>query len=132
MGRRKCSGQRKILYSPSKKAIPCSTKNGKKSDSERNIFLDGDRVDASNSTGHLGIKRDITGKDDNDCRIDLGGKTAYSLMGAGFHGDSRLRAAQNCHIWSTFAIPRLLYGLEVQLLKKKKISQILRGSRGIA
>ena len=50
-------------------------------------------------------------------------------MGAGFHGDSRLRAAQNGHIWSTFVIPRLLYGLEVQLLKKKDIANLERFQR---
>lgn len=100
------------------RVILCSITGGKRSDSELNIFLGGDRVDASNSTVHLGIQRDTTGKVDIEGRIDLGRKTAYSLMGAGFHGGNGLRAAQNGHIWSTFVIPRLIYRLEVQLFKK--------------
>ena len=45
-------------------------------------------------------------------------------MGAGLHGGSGLKATQNGHIWSTFVIPRLLYDLEVQLLKRKDIENL--------
>ena len=41
-------------------------------------------------------------------------------MGAGFHGGSGLKAVRNGHVWSTFVVPRLLYGIECQLLKKKE------------
>ena len=56
---------------------------------------------------------------DIEGKLSLGRKTAYSLMGAGCHGGSGLKAAKNGHIWLTFVIPRLLYGVECQLLKKK-------------
>ena len=39
---------------------------------------------------------------------------------------SWLKATQNGHIWSTFVIPRLLYGLEIQLLKRKNLEKFQR------
>ena len=54
----------------------------------------------------------------------MGQATAYSLMGAGSHGGNGLRAAQNGHVWSIFIIPRLFYGLDVQLLKKKDFDNL--------
>ena len=59
----------------------------------------------------------------------LGRKTAYSLMGAGLHGGSGLKATHNGRIWSTFVIPRLLYDLEVQLLKRKDIENLEKFQR---
>ena len=50
-------------------------------------------------------------------------------MGAGFHGGSGLKAAQNGHVWSMFVIPRLLYSLDVQLLKKKDIENLEKFQR---
>ena len=86
-------------------------------------------MDVSNSIVHLGIQTDITGKVYIEGRIDLRRKSVYSLMGAGFHWGNGLRAAQNGHIWSTFVIPRLLYGLKVQLLKKQDIANLERFQR---
>ena len=100
--------------------------SGRKSDSELNIFLSGDRVDITDSTVHLGIQRNTCRKVDIEGKIILGRKTAYSIMGVGFHAGCGLKAAQNGHIWTMFVIPRLLYGLDVQLLKKKDIENLER------
>ena len=40
-----------------------------------------------------------------------------------------LKAAKNGHIWSTFVIPRLLYGVECQLLKKKDMESLEKFQR---
>ena len=50
-------------------------------------------------------------------------------MGVSFHGGSRMKAAQNGHVWSMFVIPRLLYCLDVQLLKKKDIENLEKFQR---
>ena len=50
-------------------------------------------------------------------------------MGAGLHGGSGLKATQNGHIWSIFIIPRLLYGIEVQLLNRKDIQNLEKFQR---
>ncbi|MCG7892397.1 MAG: reverse transcriptase family protein, partial [Candidatus Thiodiazotropha endolucinida] len=101
----------------------------KRQDLEMDIFLSGNKVDVTDSATHLGIVRNTSGNADITGRISLGRKTAYSLMGAGFHGGNGLKAAQNGHIWSTFVIPRLLYGLDVQLLKKRDIENLEKFQR---
>ena len=40
-------------------------------------------------------------------------------MGVGFHSGNGLKLCLNSFIWSTFVLPRLTYGLEVFLLRKK-------------
>ena len=45
-----------------------------------------DKIKNSNSATHLGIVRNVDGKPDIDEKINLSRKTAYSLMGVGFHG----------------------------------------------
>ena len=53
--------------------------------------------------------------------MSLGRKTAYSFKGIGFPWGSVLKPAQNGRILSIFVIPRMLYGLDNQSLKKKDI-----------
>ncbi|MCG8110719.1 MAG: reverse transcriptase family protein, partial [Candidatus Thiodiazotropha endolucinida] len=101
----------------------------KNKDTDFDIFLSGERVDKTDSAVHLGILRSTSGAVDVEGKIALGRKTAYSLMGAGFHGGNGLKAYQNGHIWSTFVVPRLLYGLEVQLLKKRDIENLEKFQR---
>ena len=92
---------------------------------------DGDHDEAINfsDTDSDDIVRNINGKPDIDEKINLGRKTAYSLMGAGFHGGGGLKPSQNGYIWSTFVVPRLLYGLETLLLTKKDIDCLERFQR---
>ena len=51
-----------------------------------NIFLTGDMVDITDSTVYLGIQRITCRKVDIEGKITLERKTAYSIMGVGFHG----------------------------------------------
>ena len=103
-------------------------KSGRRDDSELNIFLNGERVDITDQAVHLGIQRNTSGRADIEGKTTLGKKTAYSLMGAGFHGGSGLEAAQN-DVWSMFVIPKLIYGLDVQFLKKKDIENLEKFQR---
>ena len=69
---------------------------------------------------HLGIKRDVSGKVSVEDKVSLGRRTAYSLMGAGFHSVDGLKLSQNAHFWSTFVVPCIVYGLEAVLLSRKE------------
>ena len=60
--------------------------------------LAGQNVTSESSTVHLGIKRDVSGKVNVEKKGTLGRKTAYSLMGAGFHSVNGLKTSQNSHI----------------------------------
>ena len=51
--------------------------------------------------------------------VSFGRRTAYSLMGAGFHSLSGLKSSQNAHLWFSFVVPRIVYGLEAVLLNRK-------------
>ena len=98
---------------------------GRKKKPDLDIFLSGDRVDITDSAVHLGIVRNTSSKVDIEGKITLGRKTASSLMGAGFHGGGGgLKPSQNGHIWTTFVIPRLLYGLDTLLMKNKDIQTL--------
>ena len=78
-----------------------------------------DQVQQSNQTKHLGIFRETSQK------INIEGRrTAYSLMGAGFHSINGLKQCVNGKLWSTHVIPRLLYGLEVLEMKQSDIKQL--------
>ena len=57
------------------------------------VFLYGTTVTAEDQTVHLDVHRHINCTPNTDEKINLGRRTAYSLMGAGFHGKSGL-------IWS--------------------------------
>ena len=100
-------------------------KFGGKDDSDLDVLLGDKNADVASSATHLGINRSATQMG----KLSLGRKTAYSLMGAGFHGSGGLKAAKSGHIWSTFVIPRLLYGVECQLLKKKDMESIEKFQR---
>ena len=63
-----------------------------------------DRIENSNTATHLGIARNVNGKPEIGEKINLGRKTAYSLMGAGLHGGGGLKPLQNGYIWSTFVV----------------------------
>ena len=45
-----------------------------------------EKIENINSTTHLGIVRHVNGKPEIDEKINLGRKTAYSLIGGGVHG----------------------------------------------
>ena len=51
-----------------------------------------------------------------DEKVNLGRRTAYSLMGAGFHGKSGLKQYIKANMWMKCVVPRLVYGLEWRFL----------------
>ena len=69
-----------------RRATSCGTSSEKKDNSDFDVFLGDTRVDVSASATHLGINRSTSQSVDIEGKISLGRKTAYSLMGAGFHG----------------------------------------------
>ena len=93
------------------------------------LVTSGDRIPCEDCTVHLGITRDNKNKVNIGEKLSLGRKTAYSLMGAGFHSVNGLKTCLNGHIWSTFVVPRVIYGLETLLLKKQDFENLERFQR---
>jgi hypothetical protein len=91
------------------------------------FYLNGCAIQQSSSLTHLGVDRhhnDSMADTFIEERISLGRRTAYSLMGAGFHGTNGISPAITVRIYQTYVIPRYLYGLEALVLKKKQIKQL--------
>ncbi|CAG2202476.1 unnamed protein product [Mytilus edulis] len=77
---------------------------------------------------HIGIDRDsreveatrtIIGN-----RLKTARQTSYALMGSGLHGLNGLNPEVSCKLWSTYVVPRLLFGLEIVNLSAKDISRL--------
>ena len=91
---------------------------------EPNINLYGDTVPVEDQTVHLGVSRSIKCTPNIDEKVNLGRRTAYSLMGAGFHGKSWLKQSIKANMWMKYVVPRLVYGLEVISMIKKDTTQL--------
>jgi hypothetical protein len=76
---------------------------------------------------HLGIKRcmdSISPDSLIDDRIQCSRRTAYSLMGAGLHGTNGLPPKISLKLYSTYVMPRLLFGLESLVLTNSQINRM--------
>jgi len=76
---------------------------------------------------HLGIDRYPDSMSPEDLitdRISLANRTAYALMGSGFHGVNGISPKVAIHIYQIYVLPRLLYGLEAVILKPSQIAEL--------
>ena len=76
------------------------------------------------STSHLGIERETNKPHPDafiDSRIALTCRTVHALMGTGLHGLNGLSPRVSRHIYLTFVIPRMLYGLEAINIRPKQL-----------
>ena len=76
----------------------------------------------------------MSGEVNFEGKVILGRKTAYSLIGAGFHSVNGLKNNKNFHGWSIFVVFRIVYGLEVLLLSNNELKfqgQSLRQIHGL-
>ena len=87
-------------------------------------MINGKTVPRENKTTHLGIERNTKCQPNTDEKVNLGRRTAYSLMGAGFNGKSCLKQCIKADMWRKYVVPRLIYGLEVHNLRKKDLQQL--------
>ena len=87
---------------------------------------------STESLTHLGIDRyanDPSPDVSIDDRLSLGRRSAYALMGSGFHGMNGISPAISIHIYRTYVLPRVLYGQEGTILKSKHITKLERFHR---
>ena len=78
-------------------------------------------VPVEDKTLHLGIHRSSDCTSNIDEKINLGRRTAYSRMSAGFHGKTGIKQSLKADMWRKYVMRRLIYGLEVQNIRKKDI-----------
>ncbi len=95
------------------------------------LEIDGENIPYCDESMHLGINRNTTNKLDVDHRIQLARRTMYALMGAGLHGKSGLAPHVSYHIWNTYALPRMLYGIDATIVKTSDIDKFEKFQRKI-
>ena len=103
----------------------------KKNSTDTCVTLDGEQIPRVLETVHLGIDRNTISFVDIKKKLQLGRRTLYSLMGAGAYGNSGLNPPVSFHMWKTFALPRMLYGLEVSNLRRSDTVQLESLQRSI-
>ena len=90
-------------------------------------LLNGNVIETTESITHLGIQR-FAGRYDPDeaveDRISLARRTAYSLMGTGFHGTNGITPEYSINIYRTYVYPRLVYGLEAITISTKHLTAL--------
>ena len=103
----------------------------KKSSNDSIVTLDGEEIPNVAETIHLGIDRNLGSQTDIKKKVQLGRRAMYSLMGAGAYGNSGLNPQVSIHMWKTFALPRMLYGLEISRLRNSDTMQLEALQRSI-
>ncbi len=59
-----------------------------------------------------------------DAKVESARKTAYALMGVGLHGINGLDPGTAVHLVKTYILPKLLYGLDSVILRRKDIDEL--------
>ena len=91
---------------------------------DASYIMNGVEMSQVRHSTHLGIHRDSNNRANIAEKVSLGRRTAYSLMGAGLHCGNGLKQSVCGKLWSTYVVPRLLYGLEVLDLTGKDIKAL--------
>ena len=92
-------------------------------------YLNGTAIPCTEKLTHLGIDRysdSITPSQVVPGRISLASRTAYALMGSGFHGMNGISPKVSTHIYQIYmyVMSRLMYGLEAVILKPGQIAEL--------
>ena len=83
---------------------------------QSNIYtFGGKEISRVNNLKHLGITRTTNGKVNLEERLKTGRQTIYALLGSGLHDRVGMSPIVLQKIWKTYAVPRYIYGLEVQV-----------------
>ena len=79
-----CAGRNRYGIHPTRSYV-LTYSNGHQGMQKATYTMGEDQVQQSNQTKHLGIFREASQKINTEKKVSLGRRTAYSLMGAGFH-----------------------------------------------
>jgi hypothetical protein len=95
--------------------------------SEREINIGDCKVSRSTCTKHLGISRNEKNSINIDEKLKSGRAAIYGMLGAGLHLRKGFSPLISHNLWKVYAVPKILYGLEVMSIKKKEMEHILCG-----
>ena len=85
--------------------------------------INGEPMPVVKEATHMGIKRSaISNESTKEENIKNARKTMYSLMDPGLHGYDGLDPETSVQLYQVYALPTLVYGLEVILPEQKLIN----------
>ena len=123
------ANQEQYVIHPTKSEVLLYSNGVKSTCDQLGFDMGGKRIKFESQCNHLGIFRDIKQKVNIEEKISLGRKTAYALMGAGLHSGNGLTKPLCAYLWSTYVIPRVVYGLEVQKLSRTDMESLEKFQR---
>ena len=100
-----------------------SVKSKKHSINETVMLHDAPQEQVDSYT-HIGIQRDSNKSTLVSERIKLARRTLYALMGAYLRGYNGVNPKVGIKLWNMYVSPRLLFGLESGVLKKKDYTSL--------
>ena len=90
--------------------------------------INGKLIEVVEECTHLGIKRDSDSNSGHSTtvedRIKSAPGCAYSLMGAGLHGENGGNPRVSLSFWTTYVLPLLTYGFDVLTLSNSEIQKL--------
>ena len=102
-----------------------------KKETQIDLKLNDTILELSKDCHHLGVQKSSScprnstvGNEMIEDRVKLGRATAFSLMGAGFHGAKGLNPIVTKAMMELYVVPRIIYGLEAQLLSKQQVTRL--------
>ena len=116
-----------VKINATKSEIVTSTK-AKDKDS---FTFNGQNIEQTSSTKHLGITRTKYCKVNIDERLQSGRRTIYALLGPGLKSMVGLSPIVALKIWKTYALPRCIYGMETQTYSMTDMERLERQQRKI-
>ena len=91
---------------------------------DRTLKMGDDGIDQRPSEVHMGIDRNAKGHVDIAARVQTERRTMYAMMGTGAFGSSGVAPPLVTHLLKIYALPRMIYGLEVFSLSTDDIMQL--------
>ena len=119
-----CTDQDKYLIHPSKSTSLIYPAKKKNPQNKETFKMNDKDFKVEQNTVHVGIKRDISNRVNTEEKVNLARRAAYALMGAGFHGENGLTPDIGAFMWTSYVVPRLVYGLEVQDLLRTNFGKL--------
>ena len=123
------ANQEQYVIHPTKSGVLLYSNGVRSTCDQLGFDMGGKRIKFESQCNHLGIFRDIKQKVNIEEKISLGRKTAYALMGTGLHSGNGLTKPLCAYLWSTYVIPRVVYGLEVQKLSRTDMESLEKFQR---
>ena len=124
---------RYVFSNTKSKVMLIPDKAGKNIEEKMPLKFNNTNISHSKSEVHLGLIRTASGSTTEAVahRIQIGRRTAYSLMSTGLHGMNGISPDVSKNLVRTYVVPATMYGLEALVLKDTDVKELDDFHRGL-